>query len=64
MDKDELERENKRLQDQLREEQLRREADSKEADYKAWKREDKASSNTASIVFFGGIALAFLLLLF
>ncbi len=46
------------------EEQLARESEKAKMEAKAWAREEKASANTASIVFFGGIALIFLLLIF
>jgi hypothetical protein len=48
----------------LYEEQLASESEKGKMEAKAWAREEKASANTASIVFFGGIALIFLLLIF
>jgi hypothetical protein len=61
---DELRKELEATQKRLHDEQLRRESEKATAESKAWAREQKASSNTASIVFFGSIALIFLLLLF
>lgn len=61
---EELRKELEATQRRLYEEQLAREAEKGKMEAKAWAREEKASANTASIVFFGGIALAFLLLIF
>jgi hypothetical protein len=60
---EELRKELEATQRRLHSEQLRREAERADADAKAWARERKASSNTASIIFFGSIALIFLMLL-
>ena len=61
---DELRKELEATQRRLYDEQLAREAEKGKMEAKAWAREEKASANTASIVFFGGIALIFLLLIF
>ena len=45
-------------------EQLARESENATAEAKAWAREEKASANTASIVFFGAIAIIFIFALF
>ena len=60
----ELRKELEAAQRRLYEEQLARESEKGKMEAKAWAREEKASANTASIVFFGGIALIFLLLIF
>lgn len=61
---DELKRELEATKRALREESIKRENERIEAEYRASVREDRASTHTAQIVFFGGIALAFALLLF
>ena len=61
---EELRKELEATQRRLNDEQLAREAEKGKMEAKAWAREEKASANTASIVFFGGIALIFLLLIF
>lgn len=61
---EELRKELEATQRRLYDEQLAREAEKGKMEAKAWAREEKASANTASIVFFGGIALIFLLLIF
>jgi len=58
---EELRKELEAAKRRLYEEQLAREAEKGKADHKASVREDKAADNTAKIVFFGGIALIFLL---
>ena len=59
-----LRKELEATQRRLHEEERARNAERGKAEGKAWAREEKASSNTASIVFFGGIALIFLLAIF
>jgi hypothetical protein len=60
---EELHKELEATQRRLHEEQRAREAEKGKAEAKAWAREEKASANTAAIVFFGGIALVFLVVL-
>jgi hypothetical protein len=61
---EELRKELEATKRRLYEEQLASESEKGKLEAKAWAREEKASANTASIVFFGGIALIFLLLIF
>ena len=61
---EELRKELEATKRRLYEEQLASESEKGKMEAKAWAREEKASANTASIVFFGGIALIFLLLIF
>lgn len=62
--KDELARELEAAKRALHMEKEKREMERHDAEIKASIRESRASTHTAQIVFFGGIALAFLLLLF
>ena len=58
---EELRKELEATKRKLYDEQISREAEEAKAEAKAWARERKASDNTASIVFFGAIAIIFLL---
>ena len=60
---EELRKELEATQRRLYAEQLAREDEKWKADHKASVREHKAAENTAKIVFFGGIALVFLVVL-
>jgi hypothetical protein len=61
---EELRKELEATKRRLHDEKMAREAEVSKAEAKAWAREEKASHNTASIVFFGGIALTFLVAIF
>jgi hypothetical protein len=58
---EELRKELEATKRKLYDEQMLREAEEAMASSKAWARESKAATNTASIVLFGGIAIIFLL---
>jgi hypothetical protein len=58
---EELRKELEATKRKLYDEKMSREAEEAKAETKAWAREQKASANTASIVFFGAIAIIFLL---
>ncbi len=59
----ELRKELEETRKRLHSEQLRREAERADAEARAWAREQKASNNTAALIFFGSIGLIFLLLI-
>jgi hypothetical protein len=61
---EELRRELEETKRRLSSEQNARESENSKADAKAWAREEKASANTASIVFFGAIGIIFVFALF
>jgi 5-formyltetrahydrofolate cyclo-ligase len=59
----ELRKELEATRKRLHSEQLRREAERADAEARTWAREQKASNNTAALIFFGSIGLIFLLLI-